>query len=106
MALDEALCYGWVDSLLKKIDERKYMRKFTPRKAYQHLVRNQEKKGGAADQGGPHEEAGMKTIRVAKENGMWDKGVRIPEVDDSPSWGLLLAAFQDKYTWPGTTILH
>ena len=32
MALDEALCYGWVDSLLKSIDDNEYMRKFTPRK--------------------------------------------------------------------------
>jgi len=31
-ALDEALCMGWVDSLLKKIDKVSYMRKFTPRK--------------------------------------------------------------------------
>ena len=30
MALDEALCYGWVDSLVKTIDEEEYMRKFTP----------------------------------------------------------------------------
>ena len=29
---DEALCYGWVDSLIKKIDDTKYVRKFTPRK--------------------------------------------------------------------------
>ena len=33
MALDVALCYGWVDSLVKSIDEEEYMRKFTPRKA-------------------------------------------------------------------------
>jgi len=31
-SLDEALCFGWVDSLIKKIDEQKYARKFTPRK--------------------------------------------------------------------------
>ena len=30
--LDEALCYGWIDSLIKKIDEQRYARKFTPRK--------------------------------------------------------------------------
>jgi len=29
-SVDEALCYGWVDSLIKKIDDRKYARKFTP----------------------------------------------------------------------------
>jgi len=32
-ALDEALCFGWVDSLVKRLDERRYARKFTPRKA-------------------------------------------------------------------------
>jgi uncharacterized protein YdeI (YjbR/CyaY-like superfamily) len=30
-ALDEALCYGWIDSLIQKIDEQRYARKFTPR---------------------------------------------------------------------------
>jgi uncharacterized protein YdeI (YjbR/CyaY-like superfamily) len=30
-ALDEALCFGWIDSIIKKIDEKKYARKFTPR---------------------------------------------------------------------------
>lgn len=32
-SLEEALCFGWVDSLIQKIDEDKYARKFTPRKA-------------------------------------------------------------------------
>jgi len=32
-ALDEALCYGWVDSLVKRLDEARYAVKFTPRKA-------------------------------------------------------------------------
>jgi uncharacterized protein YdeI (YjbR/CyaY-like superfamily) len=31
-AVDEALCYGWVDSLIKRIDDERYARKFTPRK--------------------------------------------------------------------------
>ena len=32
-AVDEALCYGWIDSLIKRIDDDRYARKFTPRKA-------------------------------------------------------------------------
>jgi len=32
-ALDEALCFGWVDSLVKRLDSSRYARKFTPRKA-------------------------------------------------------------------------
>jgi uncharacterized protein YdeI (YjbR/CyaY-like superfamily) len=31
-ALDEALCFGWVDSLVKRLDERRYAIKFTPRR--------------------------------------------------------------------------
>lgn len=31
-AVDEALCYGWIDSLIKRIDDDRYARKFTPRK--------------------------------------------------------------------------
>lgn len=31
-ALDEALCYGWIDSLVKRIDEDRYAIKYTPRK--------------------------------------------------------------------------
>jgi uncharacterized protein YdeI (YjbR/CyaY-like superfamily) len=31
-SVEEALCFGWVDSLIQKIDEERYARKFTPRK--------------------------------------------------------------------------
>jgi uncharacterized protein YdeI (YjbR/CyaY-like superfamily) len=30
-AVEEALCYGWIDSTIKRIDEEKYAQKFTPR---------------------------------------------------------------------------
>lgn len=31
-AVEEALCFGWIDSLVQKIDDEKYAQKFTPRK--------------------------------------------------------------------------
>src|SRR5256886_16806435 len=36
-ARDEALCFGWVDSLVKRLDDRQYARKFTPRTANSRL---------------------------------------------------------------------
>ena len=30
-AVDEALCFGWIDSLIKRLDDARYARKFTPR---------------------------------------------------------------------------
>lgn len=31
-AVQEALCYGWIDSLVKRIDDSRYAQKYTPRK--------------------------------------------------------------------------
>ncbi len=31
-ALEEALCFGWIDSIVKRIDENSYAQRFTPRK--------------------------------------------------------------------------
>ncbi len=31
-SVEEALCFGWIDSLIQKIDEEKYARKFNPRR--------------------------------------------------------------------------
>ena len=30
-AVEEAICFGWIDSIIKSIDNEKYMQKFTPR---------------------------------------------------------------------------
>ncbi|MBL7113909.1 MAG: YdeI/OmpD-associated family protein [Bacteroidales bacterium] len=31
-AVEEALCFGWIDSLVRRVDDEKYIQKFTPRK--------------------------------------------------------------------------
>jgi uncharacterized protein YdeI (YjbR/CyaY-like superfamily) len=31
-AVEEALCFGWIDSIIQKIDDEKYAQKYTPRK--------------------------------------------------------------------------
>ena len=31
-SIEEALCFGWVDSLVRRLDDDRYARKFTPRK--------------------------------------------------------------------------
>ena len=32
-AVEEAICFGWIDSLVKTIDQDTYMQKYTPRKS-------------------------------------------------------------------------
>ena len=31
-SVEEALCFGWIDSIIQKVDEEKYVRKFNPRR--------------------------------------------------------------------------
>jgi uncharacterized protein YdeI (YjbR/CyaY-like superfamily) len=92
-ALDEALCYGWVDSLLKSIDENEYMRKFTPRKPKATWSEHNKRHVERLQREGRMKPAGLETIRVARENGMWDRGVQPPDINDSLP-GALLHAFQ------------
>ena len=35
-ALDEALCFGWIDGVVKSVDADRYMHRFTPRKPTSH----------------------------------------------------------------------
>ena len=92
MALDEALCYGWVDSLIRTLDEKEYMRKFTPRKASSYWSELNKKKVTRLMEEGRMKPAGMKLVEAAKENGMWDKKVPIPAVNEEIP-GALLQAF-------------
>ena len=36
-ALEEALCFGWIDSLVKTLDESRYVQRFSPRKGKSFL---------------------------------------------------------------------
>ncbi|MEN8230207.1 MAG: YdeI/OmpD-associated family protein [Bacteroidota bacterium] len=95
MSLDEALCFGWVDSLLRTIDEQEYMRKFTPRKPTSTWSEHNKKRVERLIREGRMTKAGMKTIEVARKNGMWDRGVNPPEVNDEIP-GVLLQVFQNR----------
>jgi uncharacterized protein YdeI (YjbR/CyaY-like superfamily) len=31
-AVDEALCFGWIDGVLRRVDDERHIQRFTPRK--------------------------------------------------------------------------
>jgi len=90
-ALDEALCHGWVDSLIKAIDDREYMRKFTPRKETSNWSAVNKKKAGKLIAQGRMTPAGMALVEAAKRNGMWDRGAERPEISEEIPAALLEA---------------
>ena len=80
-SLDEALCYGWVDSLIKKIDEKRYVRKFTPRKDDSKWSVVNKKRVKQLIQDGLMTEFGLQKVEAAKRSGRWDDPVQRPKLD-------------------------
>jgi len=75
-AIEEALCYGWVDSIIRKIDEEKHVRKFTPRKDNSKWSELNKKRVERLIKQNCMAEPGLSKVAIAKENGMWDKSDR------------------------------
>ena len=72
-AVEEALCFGWIDSIIKKMDERRYVRKFTPRNDNSVWSKRNKERVARLMADNRMTEAGMAKIEAAKRNGWWDK---------------------------------
>jgi uncharacterized protein YdeI (YjbR/CyaY-like superfamily) len=75
-ALDEALCYGWIDSLIKKIDAEKYVRKFTPRHEVSKWSAINKKRVLELIAEGRMTPPGQDVVDAAHANGCWNKADR------------------------------
>jgi uncharacterized protein YdeI (YjbR/CyaY-like superfamily) len=76
-ALDEALCYGWIDSLVKRIDDDQYARKFTPRKPGSKWSAINRKRYADLEKAGRVKPAGK--ARSPAQGGNYDSMVHVPE---------------------------
>ena len=81
-ALEEALCYGWIDGLMKKINEDSYKKYFAARKSNskwsiknKELVESLESRGLMTD-------FGRIKIEEAKKNGQWDLATKPSGITD------------------------
>jgi uncharacterized protein YdeI (YjbR/CyaY-like superfamily) len=79
-SVEEALCYGWVDSIIKKLDDAKYARKFTPRKDDSKWSPSNKKRVEKLIQEGRMTEYGLQKVEAAKRSGRWDDPVQKPEL--------------------------
>ena len=70
-AVDEALCFGWIDSLRKPIDDEKFMQRFSKRKTGSTWSKVNKKKIQQLVKAGRMAPAGLKVVEAAKKNGSW-----------------------------------
>jgi uncharacterized protein YdeI (YjbR/CyaY-like superfamily) len=70
-AVDEALCFGWIDSTAKSIDDKQYKQFFTKRKPKSVWSKINKDKIERLCKEGLISKAGFDAIEIAKENGSW-----------------------------------
>jgi uncharacterized protein YdeI (YjbR/CyaY-like superfamily) len=83
-ALDEALCYGWIDGQADSFDEKSWLQKFTPRRAKSIWSKKNTENVERLIQTGRMEKAGMAEVEAARADGRWTKAYDSPKNMNMP----------------------
>jgi len=97
-AVEEALCFGWIDSKLKKIDDESFILKYSPRKKKSVWSKINKEKAEELISLGKMTQAGLDKIEEAKRQGLWDTAYTNLVKDRLPS-DLKKALMVNKMAW-------
>lgn len=81
-ALEEALCFGWIDGQMKSIDDTKYIKYFARRRAKSVWSDKNKKTVQTLREKGLMTEPGEKAIALAMQNGTWETQKHNPITDE------------------------
>jgi uncharacterized protein YdeI (YjbR/CyaY-like superfamily) len=71
-ALDAALCHGWIDGQVQRLDETYYLQRFTPRRPRSAWSKRNVAKAESLIAAGRMRPAGLRQVEAAKADGRWD----------------------------------
>jgi uncharacterized protein YdeI (YjbR/CyaY-like superfamily) len=84
-ALDEALCFGWIDGVPRKLDDQYYLQRFTPRRKRSVWSQVNREKVDALIAQGRMMPAGQREVDAAKADGRWDAAYAPPSRVEVPA---------------------
>ena len=87
-ALDEALCYGWIDGQMKKKDEWSYIQKFTPRRKNSMWSKRNIEYVARLESEGRMMPPGLLEVSRAKADGRWSQAYDKPSEMVAPEYFL------------------
>ena len=97
-AVEEALCFGWIDSTLKKIDEERYMLRYSPRKEKSVWSKINKETAEKMIKLSKMTDSGLEKVNLAKKQGFWQTAYTNKVKDRLPS-DLKQALVLDKVAW-------
>jgi uncharacterized protein YdeI (YjbR/CyaY-like superfamily) len=74
--VEEALCFGWIDSIIKKLDDQRYARKLTPRRPGSRWSELNKRRIAKLIRQGRMSASGVARVTEAQESGLWEESGR------------------------------
>lgn len=71
-AVEEALCFGWIDGVVNRVDDERTKEWFAPRRAKSTWARTNKERVARLETAGLMTEAGRAAIAIAQANGSWN----------------------------------
>lgn len=100
-AVEEALCFGWIDSLMKSIDDRFHMQMFTPRKPKSAWSALNRARVAKLTKAALMTAAGIAAVTLAKKSGRWKANAHVEALAIPPELQKAFEANPDaKRNWP------
>lgn len=109
--LDHAICFGWIDGRRERLDEKRFLQRFTPRRARSRWSRINREKAEGLIEAGLMRSAGLEEVERARTDGRWERayepqrGAAVPEdlqreLDASPPAAAFFAKLsaQNRYS--------
>lgn len=81
-ALEEALCFGWIDGVMKRIDDKSYMKYFSVRRKNSKWSQKNKSLAISLEKQGLMDNLGRVKINEARENGQWDNASKPSNITD------------------------
>ena len=97
-AVEEAICYGWIDGRMQSVDEDRFRQWFSPRRRNSIWSKLNREGAERMMEAGLMEEAGYAEVEKAKDNGMWESAYTSREAPEVPD-DLLEALRADEEAW-------
>ena len=84
-AVEEALCFGWIDSTLNTLDEQSYLLRFSPRKPNSVWSLTNIHRVEELQRNGLMTQAGLAAVQAAQECGQWQAAFEREDTENIPS---------------------
>ena len=84
-AVEEALCFGWIDGILRRIDAERHVVRYTPRRKGSMWSQINKGRVERLIREGRMTPAGLEQVRIAKQNGRWQAAEQLEDVDTIPA---------------------